>query len=110
MSPCLSVRRTEPFVEAMTEAEKKWKRFLIGKIGLATLRGFWGQLGQYLNYVKRRTRPEALPEHGWALIPTENWERFIIAQTGLARLRGFWAELGQYLKYVKWRTRAEALL
>ena len=156
MSPCFSVRRTEPFVEAMTEAdeipgyfgphplrirygpneddaenllmlaedqahelmhmieaEKKWKRFLVAQISLARLRGFWGQLGQYLNYVKCRPRPEALPEHEWALIPTEagqNWKRFLIAQIGLARLRGFWAQVGQYLKYLKWRTRPEALL
>ena len=96
-----------------TEAEKKWKRFLIAQIGLARLRGFWAQLGQYLNYVKCRARPEALPQHEWVLIPTEaeqNWKRFLIAQIGLARLRGFWAQLGQYLKYVKWRTRPEALL
>ena len=42
------------------ETEKKWKRFLIGQIGLARLRSYWAQLGQYLKYVKWRTRAEAL--------------------------------------------------
>ena len=94
-----------------TEAEEKWKRFLMAQIGLAKLRGFWGQLGNYLSYVKSRPRREALPLHEWVLIPTEpNWKRFLIAQIGLARLRGLWGQVGQYLKYVKWRTRAEALL
>ena len=112
------VRRTEPFVEAMSEADE-----IPGYFGPHPLRIRYGPNEDDAEYLLMLAEDQAHelthmteasePEHEWALIPTEaekKWKRFLIAQIGLARLRGFWAQLGQYLKYVKWRTRPEALL
>ena len=53
----MTVETAEPQVEwqyVPNDVENRWRRFLIAQIGPARLRGFWGQLGQYLQYLKQR--------------------------------------------------------